>query len=220
MRWFPGDREENRKQMALGQNEIRIAYTDAEPVVCTLVRSRRKTYGIVVDESGQVSIRMPLYGSSSVARRLAEEKKDWILEKVFLQKQRLQIRQAQDEEREQKFTKEQRDALEKRYRKAAKEYFPKRADYYAQVLGVHYERIRIAEQKTRWGSCSSKGTLSFNWKLMLAPPKVLDYVVVHELCHLKEMNHSRAFWSLVEQVMPDYKEYRTWLKENGNTLQL
>ena len=82
------------------------------------------------------------------------------------------------------------------------------------------EEKRIAGQKTRWGSCSSNKTLSFNWKLMLAPPKVLDYVVVHEICHLREMNHSPRFWALVESLMPDYKQQRKWLKENGHTLEL
>ena len=90
--------------------------------------------------------------------------------------------------------------------------------YYAQLLGVTYATISIRDQKTRWGSCSSKGNLSFSWRLILAPPKVLDYVVVHELCHRKEMNHSPRFWVLVESMIPDYKTHRKWLKENGEKL--
>ena len=191
-----------------------------QTLTCTVVRSKRRSYGIVVDEDGEVTVRIPLRGSMSVARKLVVDKQAWITEKIRLQKNRKRIREEQEADCESKYTPEQRAGLEKRYRQAAKEYFPKRAEYYAQQLGVTYNRIRIAEQKTRWGSCSSKGTLSFNWKLMLAPPKVLDYVVVHELCHLKEMNHSPRFWKRVEEIMPDYKEYRKWLKENGNTLQL
>ena len=138
------------------------------------------------------------------------------------QKMQRQMEEAQKKEaqRDKCYTPEQRSALEKRYREAAKEHFPKRAAYYAYLLGVSYDRIRIAGQKTRWGSCSSNKTLSFNWKLMLAPPKVLDYVVVHEICHLREMNHSPRFWALVESLMPDYKQQRKWLKENGHTLEL
>lgn len=200
------------------KEEILLQSSDGtEQLICTVVRSKRKSYGIVVDEQARVSVRIPLRGSKTVAKNLVREKKDWIFEKVALQKRRKQVRESQNVSR---YSPEQRAGMERRYREAAKEYFPKRADYYAQQLGVSYERIRIAGQKTRWGSCSSKGTLSFNWKLMLAPPKVLDYVVVHEICHLKEMNHSPRFWRLVEELMPDYKEYRKWLKENGNTLQL
>ncbi len=203
------------------KEEISLESPDGkQKLTCTVIRSKRKSYGIVIDEDGQVTVRIPLRGSMTVARKLVRDKQGWILEKTALQKRRKQMRDAQAAQSESKYTPQQREGLEKRYREAAKEYFPKRAAYYAQQLGVSYERIRIAEQKTRWGSCSSKGTLSFNWKLMLAPPKVLDYVVVHELCHLKEMNHSPQFWKLVEELMPDYKEYRKWLKENGSTLQL
>lgn len=114
----------------------------------------------------------------------------------------------------------QRQYLEKRYREAAKEYIPKRVDYFIALTGGSYERITVRGQKTRWGSCSSRGTLSFNWKLMLAPPAILDYVVVHELCHLTHMNHSREFWQAVERVLPDYKERRRWLREHGDELHL
>ncbi|MDY3888895.1 MAG: M48 family metallopeptidase, partial [Agathobacter sp.] len=85
------------------------------------------------------------------------------------------------------------------------EYIPKRVAYFADIMGVDYGRITIRMQKTRWGSCSSKGNLNFNCLLMLAPPEVIDYVVVHELCHRKEMNHSKAFWREVERVLPDYR---------------
>ena len=91
----------------------------------------------------------------------------------------------------------------------------KRVSYFARLMGVSYRNITIREQKTRWGSCSSEKNLNFNWKLILAPPEVLDYVVIHELCHLKEMNHSKAFWDEVEKVMPEYETYKLWLKENG-----
>jgi predicted metal-dependent hydrolase len=92
------------------------------------------------------------------------------------------------------------------------------AEQEAPRIGVRYDRIRIAGQRTRWGSCSTRGTLSFNWRLALAPIEVADYVVVHELCHLREANHSRAFWSLVEHHRPGYLEQRTWLRRHGSEL--
>jgi hypothetical protein len=88
----------------------------------------------------------------------------------------------------------------------------------ASALGVSYERIAIRDQRTRWGSCSSRGTLSFNWRLVLAPPEVMDYVVVHELCHLRHPDHSPRFWRLVEERRPGFAAQRTWLREHGAEL--
>lgn len=110
--------------------------------------------------------------------------------------------------------------LEKRYRNAARNRFQTRVAYYHSFTGGNYTSITIRDQKSRWGSCSSRGTLSFNYRLIFAPPKVLDYVVVHELCHLTHMNHSKDFWNMVEQIMPEYKVYKTWLREHGQELNL
>ena len=88
----------------------------------------------------------------------------------------------------------------------------------AAALGVSFRRIRVAGQRSRWGSCSSKGTLSFNWRLALAPPEVLDYVAVHEVCHLVQPNHSRRFWKGVESRRPDYRMQREWLSRHGAEL--
>ncbi len=102
--------------------------------------------------------------------------------------------------------------------KKAKDYIPKRAAMYAETMGVSYGRISIRCQKTRWGSCSNKGNLNFNCLLMLTPPEVIDSVVVHELCHRKEMNHSDKFYAEVLRVFPNYWECDKWLKENGDIL--
>jgi predicted metal-dependent hydrolase len=88
----------------------------------------------------------------------------------------------------------------------------------AERLGVRYTQLAVRDQRTRWGSCSSRGTLSFNWRLVLAPIEVLEYVVVHELCHLVQHNHSRAFWQLVEQARPGYGAERDWLRRHGPEL--
>lgn len=99
--------------------------------------------------------------------------------------------------------------------KAAKEYIPTRVEYYAEIMGLDYNSIAIKTPKTRWGSCSSKRNLNFSCLLMLMPKEVLDSVVVHELCHLKEMNHSKRFYDEIYKVMPDYDKHDKWLKTNG-----
>jgi predicted metal-dependent hydrolase len=103
-------------------------------------------------------------------------------------------------------------------RTAARELVSTLAAQEAGPLGVAYRRIRIGGQRTLWGSCSPGGTLSFNWRLVLAPAEVLDYVVVHELCHLREPNHSRHFWGLVEERRPHWRMQRNWLREHGPEL--
>lgn len=102
--------------------------------------------------------------------------------------------------------------------KDAKVYIPNRVEYYSKIIGVCYNRITIRKQRTRWGSCSSDGNLNFNCLLMLMPHEVIDYVVVHELCHRKHMNHSKAFWAEVEKVLPDYKKQVEWLKTDGSVI--
>lgn len=190
-----------------------VLITDEMTIPYEIIRSRRKTYGISVAPGGKVTVRIPLRGSERFAVSMAEEKKEWIARSVR-KMQTVEQRPAQKE----KTPYERR--LEAPYRQAAKEYIPKRVAFFANELGVTYGTVTIRDQKTRWGSCSSKGNLSFNWRLILAPPKVLDYVVVHELCHRKEMNHSSRFWTLVESIMPDYRDHRKWLKENGGKLTL
>ncbi len=96
--------------------------------------------------------------------------------------------------------------------------YPQRVAYYARLLGVTYGRITVRMQKTRWGSCSAEGNLNFNVLLLLAPEAVLDYVVIHELCHRKFMNHSADFWRCVGEIMPEYKAHRKWLKDHGAEL--
>ena len=98
-------------------------------------------------------------------------------------------------------------------KKQARKYIPVRVAYYAAQIPVSYGRIAIRCQKTRWGSCSQKGNLNFNCLLMKLPPEIIDYVVVHELCHRLQMNHSRQFWAEVEKILPDYRKRRKWLKE-------
>ena len=106
------------------------------------------------------------------------------------------------------------------YKKQATEYITNRVEHYAQTILGKFTGITMENRKGRWGSCSSKGELTFNWRLMLAPPEIIDYVVVHELCHLKHMDHSPQYWKAVGNVLPDYKVRKEWLKENGISLNL
>ena len=99
-------------------------------------------------------------------------------------------------------------------RKNAKEIIVARVKHWAPVLDLEYRRVFIKDQRTLWGSCSGRKNLNFNWRLAAAPPEALDYVVIHELCHLREMNHSKKFWDLVRAACPDYKVRRRWLRDN------
>jgi len=109
-------------------------------------------------------------------------------------------------------------AVERWYRAQAERLIGRKAEEVSASLGLPYARLTIRGQRTRWGSCSQKGTLSFNWKLMMAPEPIIDYVVVHEICHLREMNHSRNFWKLVAENCPQWREHRKWLKEQESHL--
>lgn len=197
------------------ENIIRFKYqSKLYELPYTLIRSNRKSYAISIAPDGQITIRVPMRTNEKEIRRILTDKQRWIITKYLEQQQRQASQPVSD------LTESQRAALTKRYIAAAKEYFPKRAAYFQQFTGGTYNRITIRDQKTRWGSCSAKGTLSFNWRLMLAPPAILDYVVVHELCHLTHMNHSAAFWQAVESVYPDYRTARKWLKDHGHELVL
>lgn len=105
-----------------------------------------------------------------------------------------------------------RRPLERWYLRSALAYFPSRLDHWSKKMGVSFNHLRIRNQKTRWGSCSSRGNINLNWRLMWAMPQVVDYVIVHELCHRIHMNHSTAFWSSVKQFIPDWEVYREYLK--------
>lgn len=171
-----------------------------------LIRSSRRTLSIEVDREGRVLVRAPQNCSIRQIEAFLARKAEWIAQKSDMQKRQAELKKDQTQ-----LTEQQRLF----YREMAREVLTQRTAYYAGVMGVTYGRIAIREQKTRWGSCSARGNLNFNWKLIQMPPGVLDYVVVHELAHLREMNHSGRFWDLVESYMPEYKTYRNWLKENG-----
>ena len=110
--------------------------------------------------------------------------------------------------------------LERWYRRRAREECVRRLDAVVARNGTAYSRVAIRDQRTRWGSCSSSGTISFNWRLMLAPEEVLDYVIEHEAAHIEVRDHSARFWNLIGQRVPEWRESRDWLRRNGGTLRL
>ena len=169
-----------------------------------IIKSDRKTIAIQMKPDGQVVVRCPKRMRIEEARRFAESKADWI-------EKHLAKRPLQDVA---KYTTKEIEQLREQARKLVTE----RVRYFAPIIGVSYGQIAIRTQHTRWGSCSSKGNLNFNCLLAIVPPEVLDYVVVHELCHRKELNHSESFWREVEKIIPDFKVRRKWLRENGNIL--
>lgn len=172
-----------------------------------LVRSSRKTLAVQIRADGTVIARAPLRMPKDRILCFLSEKASWI---------RMQQGRMQERENMRQQARIHLDAAqEKELRERAKSVLTQRTAYFARQIGVTYGRITVRDQKTRWGSCSQTGNLNFNFRLILAPLEVLDYVVVHELCHRRQMNHSTQFWQEVAQVLPDYRKRKAWLTENG-----
>lgn len=213
-----------------------------------LVRSKRKTLSLIVETDGTLTVRAPLHMKEADIRRFVEAKENWIKRKQAAARKDAPVpRRYLDGETflylgttvplrlipgkgpalvmdgvfklSRSAQPRARSVFEAWYKRQARAVLHERVAFFATKYGFRVEKIRISSARTRWGSCSAKGTLSFAWRLVLAPPDVIDYVVVHELCHLKELNHSKAFWAQVEAILPDYKAKRKWLKQNGGRLQ-
>ena len=174
----------------------------------TIVRSNRKTLALQIKD-GELIVRAPRKAKQAEIDALLSQHRSWI--EKHLQKAE---KQRQAAEALPPLTTEEIRALADQALKV----IPERVKYYAPLVGVSYGRITIRNQRTRWGSCSTQGNLNFNCLLMLTPPEVLDSVVVHELCHRKEMNHSERFYAEVLRVFPEYKMWNKWLKDNGPVL--
>ncbi|HME53308.1 MAG TPA: SprT family zinc-dependent metalloprotease [Candidatus Lokiarchaeia archaeon] len=224
-----------------------------------LVRSKRRTIGILVRPNGSITVHAPKRVSIAFIESILLERHPWIKKKQaeFAEQERrkpaplsfspgesvplegearvldlrfsARVRPSVDMTEDHKIIvtvhEQYQDSNELPemikailmhwYKIRAREVITARVDHYKAVLGVEPARIAIKDQKTRWGSCSSKGNVNFNWRLVLAPLDIQDYVVVHELCHLKVRSHSPRFWNLVRSIIPDYTDRRTWLRKNG-----
>ncbi len=173
-----------------------------------VIRSNRKSMAVEI-KLNKLIIRAPMQATNEDINAFMLQNKAWIekhLAKAMAQQQAAAA-----------VKKLTTDEIRKLADKAL-EVVPERVKHYAPLVGVTYGRITIRNQRSKWGSCSSKGNLNFNCLLMLAPPEVIDSVVVHELCHRKEMNHSDRFYAEVLRVFPDYHKWDKWLKDNGTIL--
>ena len=127
---------------------------------------------------------------------------------------------AELEEKEEERKEKIRKQLISWYREHASKKIKERVEKYKGKVGVEPNKVKVKKQKKRWGSCSSKGNLNINWRIIMAPMSIVDYIVVHELVHLKHSNHSKDFWQLVETILPDYQERKEWLRVNGRRLEV
>lgn len=172
----------------------------------TVVRSKRRTISIEITEDAKLLVRAPMRLSLRDIERFVEDNSDWV-----------ENHTAKVSERNRKV--DNIDPISENELAVlytlAEARIPERVAYYADILGVTYGKISVRKQKTMWASCTAKGDLSFNCLLMKAPAHVRDYVIVHELCHRLEMNHSKRFWQHVASVIPDYSKCRKWLREEG-----
>lgn len=183
----------------MGQDDIRYY----------IKRSRRKTVSVEIEPDLSVLIRAPYHMPDRDIEKFLRESDEWIRKHREKAAKRLKEKE--------ETPKLSMDEIRRLAEEASKD-IPERVRHFAPLVGVTYGRITIRNQKSRWGSCSAKKNLNFNCLLMLAPPEQRDYVVVHELCHLKEMNHSKRFWNEVERILPDYKKSEKWFRENGGAL--
>lgn len=220
------------------------------PEIDKIIRSRRRTIALVIEGDGSLIVRAPLRASEKTIRELVAQKADWVAraqakmrqnrppERRFVagetlplmgQAHPLKIVQTQRASLAfengafllaQKAQPRAREAFQLWYKKMAAVLLPARLETLAVKHNLHPKKVRISSARTRWGSCSTSGTISLTWRLVMAPPEVIDYVIVHELVHIKVKNHSKDFWNLVADLMPDYKKHLGWLKKHGQSLDI
>lgn len=179
--------------------------TDGQSVIpIQVIRSGRKTLALEIKGDLVVRARIPAGVTDGQLKGFVSKNEKWICKKY--KEMQARIAKRPDTPPPLPTKEEQQEILEK---------IAGRVSHYEKIMGLSCKKITIRDQKTRWGSCSSKGNLNFNYRLAYMPPEILDYVVVHELAHLRYMDHSKGFWALVETYVPGCKGYRKWLKENG-----
>ena len=168
-----------------------------------LVRSKRKTLAVQVTREGRVIVRAPLRLAKYRIERFVAEHADWIARALADQQSRRAAHPEPDEAKQAELI------------RRAKIELPPKVQHYAKLMNLYPTGLKITSARTRFGSCSGKNSICFSWRLMDYPEPAIDYVVVHELAHRREMNHSKAFWKIVEQYKPNYKWSKRWLKEEG-----
>ncbi|NWF64860.1 MAG: M48 family metallopeptidase [Chloroflexi bacterium] len=215
-----------------------------------LVRAKRRTIALIIERDGSLTVRAPRRATLQDIHGFITQKTDWILrsreklkailahpKKEYVDGERFLFLGTECDLR---LVPPQRPALQfdggftlgvsarergermfiQWYKTQALEIFSERVSHYAALHGFEPKQVKINSAKTRWGSCTSTGTINFTWRLVMAPLEVIDYVVLHELAHLKIKNHSPRFWNLVELLCPEFKRHRKWLREHGEKLTL
>ena len=216
-----------------------------------IVRSKRKTLGLIIEDDGRLTVRAPLRSGDDVIRRFVKEHEKWILSKQeqvearaarfapkhyvtgeeflylgksyrleIVEKQRPSLRFKDGFRLARTAAPRAARLFEKWYRQRALAAISERAERYAERYGFEHNGVGIGSARKQWGSCGPAGNLRFTWRLVMAPLPVIDYVVVHELVHLRFKRHGRRFWGKVKSILPDFRERREWLDENGYLLSL
>ncbi len=228
----------------------KIADAKLDPIVRQLIRSNRRTISLLINQDAELIVKAPIKTDIEYINQLIHSKQKWIEKKKLEVSARKREPKtiANGEEfyfMGNKFPLEIIDDLrfaikfvdnkfylsadcvhfgkkyfELWYKKQAKLYFKNRTFQLAELHNFNIKAVKISSANSRWGSCSSSGSVNLSWRLIMAPVEISDYVICHELAHLIEMNHSANFWQIVNKMIPDYKENRKWLKDNGKILEL
>ena len=212
-------------------------------------RSNRKTLSLVIMKDGNVVIKAPLKISDNVINHFIEEKQNWLKEKLDLIKENKSKFQQVIEKKEfllygnrynllfgpvktveignnfeiilpEKYRQESIKYLKTWYKSVAKEIFSDRLKIFEEKIQVESKGLKVGDSVSNWGYCNSKGIIMLNFRVIMLPPKLIDYVIVHELCHLREMNHSKKFWNQVSRYLPNYNELKHQMKEYKFLLEL
>ncbi len=215
-----------------------------------IIRSKRKTFALEIAGNASLIVRAPEHASLNLIQKIVHKKQNWIEKKQDIAKKRYKKTTKkfingekflflgemyklyiaddidsplvfnQNFQLSYKHLNKAKEIFVNWYKEKAYEKIPQRVNFYSLISRFKYNKINITNAKKRWGSCSNQRNLNFSWRIVMAPEKVIDYVVIHELVHLKEKNHSKKFWSDVKLLMPNYKTQRQWLKKNGYILDL
>ncbi len=196
-----------------------------------IIKSKRRTLGIEITNSGELIIRTPKNISQDTINKIINQKLEWIKKKQTLVKRRNAELKTANSSKNNKFlilgkhynlsiNNLDKSILEKFYKKNAKNVFLQRINLNSQNLNLPYSKMTISNAKKQWGSCNHKNNISISWRLIMAPIEIIDYVIIHELYHTKIKNHSKKFWESIEKIIPDYKQKRKWLKNNAHILNL
>ncbi|MDF2503610.1 SprT family zinc-dependent metalloprotease [Clostridium sp.] len=198
--------------------KLKIRYA-GEDIEVQVLFSKRKTMGISIEPTGDIKVRSPIGIPEDVIIEMVKGKAAWISKKLYYFKHRPYQSASREFVTGELFMYLGRECP-MWYREMAKEEINKRVSFYQKYFNMKPSEIKVKEQKRRWGSCTYKDSLLFNWRCVMAKESVLDYIVVHEMCHMVHKNHSKEYWKAVASILPDYKQREQWLKYNGAKMDL